>query len=423
MNIVHSRRLYIGTSAERASTIPPVDMKGVVFYDTDLDGEYYWDGSAWHAFGTGSGGGDVYGDPSVTDGHMAVFDVDGYHIKDGGAPGGGSIGYQTLTDGATISWNLSSGSAEVTLEGNRTLNNPTNLSAGVHYFLVVIQDGTGNRTLDYGNVYKFPGHTFPTLSTYLGFADILTFDCDGTYMIFTGITKNVTNVDPVLTYVTNQLMWLKSDVGTYSDNGTTPCIDTDPIYYWEDQSGNANHAIQATATNRPTFRTDILNGKPAIEFNGTDNQFVVTAMNGGDNVSFFIVIIPADTSPVGLIDTTAGTTPPIRNDPAGTWDWYYESPATVIGLTNMNPVILEFVHSQSSGRTVKYYKNGNLISTNTNATETATAWGDPRIGSNNDGSEGWYNGKIMEFLIYSESISDLHGLDVITYLKARWGIS
>jgi hypothetical protein len=39
----------------------------------------------------GSGGGDVFGSASVTDGHLAVFDTDGYHIKDGGAvPGGGS---------------------------------------------------------------------------------------------------------------------------------------------------------------------------------------------------------------------------------------------------------------------------------------------------------------------------------------------
>jgi len=38
---------------------------------------------------TGSMGG-VFGNPSVTDGHLAVFDVDGYHIKDGGAPTGTS---------------------------------------------------------------------------------------------------------------------------------------------------------------------------------------------------------------------------------------------------------------------------------------------------------------------------------------------
>jgi hypothetical protein len=36
-----------------------------------------------------TGVGDVLGNASVTDGHLAVFDGDGYHIKDGGAPGAG----------------------------------------------------------------------------------------------------------------------------------------------------------------------------------------------------------------------------------------------------------------------------------------------------------------------------------------------
>ena len=41
--------------------------------------------------GTPAGGGDVLGSTSVADGHLAVFDMDGYHIKDGGAvPAGGS---------------------------------------------------------------------------------------------------------------------------------------------------------------------------------------------------------------------------------------------------------------------------------------------------------------------------------------------
>jgi hypothetical protein len=40
--------------------------------------------------GGGGGGGDVYGDAAATDEHLAVFDMDGYHIKDGGAVPTGS---------------------------------------------------------------------------------------------------------------------------------------------------------------------------------------------------------------------------------------------------------------------------------------------------------------------------------------------
>lgn len=54
---------------------------------------------------------------------------------------------QTLTDGTTVSWDMSLGTtAKVTLGGNRTLS-VSNAVAGEEYFLTVIQDGTGSRTL------------------------------------------------------------------------------------------------------------------------------------------------------------------------------------------------------------------------------------------------------------------------------------
>lgn len=89
---------------------------------------------------------------------------------------------QTLTDGSSIAWNLSAGGlATVTLSGNRTLANPTNIAAGI-YMLKVIQDGTGSRTLAYGTSYKFAGGVVPILSSAAAAYDILTFFCDGTNM-------------------------------------------------------------------------------------------------------------------------------------------------------------------------------------------------------------------------------------------------
>ena len=90
---------------------------------------------------------------------------------------------QSLTDGASISWNLASQqNAHVTLGGNRALANPTNLKNGGTYILRVVQDATGSRTLSYGSVYKWPGGVAPTLSTAANAIDILTFVSDGTNM-------------------------------------------------------------------------------------------------------------------------------------------------------------------------------------------------------------------------------------------------
>lgn len=89
----------------------------------------------------------------------------------------------TLTDGANISWNLNTQQVgQVTLGGNRTLDNPTNQVAGGHYTIIIKQDGSGNRTLAYGSAYKFPGGVDPTLSTGISAVDVMTCVSDGTNM-------------------------------------------------------------------------------------------------------------------------------------------------------------------------------------------------------------------------------------------------
>jgi len=71
-----------------------------------------------------------------------------------------------LTDGATITPDFSvTNNYSVTLAGNRTLANPTNITAGQSGSIFVSQDATGSRTLAYGTYWDFAGGTAPTLST------------------------------------------------------------------------------------------------------------------------------------------------------------------------------------------------------------------------------------------------------------------
>jgi hypothetical protein len=71
-----------------------------------------------------------------------------------------------LTDGATITPDFAvANNFSVTLGGNRTLANPSNLTAGQSGSIFIAQDGTGSRTLAYGSQYDFIGGTAPTLST------------------------------------------------------------------------------------------------------------------------------------------------------------------------------------------------------------------------------------------------------------------
>lgn len=86
----------------------------------------------------------------------------------------------TLTDAASISVDASAGNTfEVTLGGNRTLANPTNLEAGTYTFIIK-QDATGSRTLAFGTKYKFKKNSNKTVSTAINAIDIISCVSDGT---------------------------------------------------------------------------------------------------------------------------------------------------------------------------------------------------------------------------------------------------
>ncbi len=88
-----------------------------------------------------------------------------------------------LTDAVNISWDADiAQTCSVTLGGNRTLDNPTNLKAGATYILRIVQDGAGNRALSYGSAYKWYLGVEPILTLAGLSVDILSFYCDGTNM-------------------------------------------------------------------------------------------------------------------------------------------------------------------------------------------------------------------------------------------------
>jgi hypothetical protein len=99
----------------------------------------------------------------------------------------------TLTDGATITWDSSVAQvAKVTLGGNRTLSAPTNGATGQFISLLVIQDGTGSRTLTWNSAYEFASDTAPTLTTTASLGDLFTFRYNGTKWLETGRNLKLT---------------------------------------------------------------------------------------------------------------------------------------------------------------------------------------------------------------------------------------
>jgi hypothetical protein len=88
----------------------------------------------------------------------------------------------TLTDGATITWDvIDSPVAKVTLAGNRTLSAPSGTTpiSGQFVSLLIIQDGTGGRTITWNAAYEFAADTAPTLTATASLGDLFTFRYNG----------------------------------------------------------------------------------------------------------------------------------------------------------------------------------------------------------------------------------------------------
>jgi len=80
-------------------------------------------------------------------------------------------------------------------------------------------------------------------------------------------------VAPSAPDLANLKVWLKADAGTFQDSlfATPASANNDPVGGWQDQSGNGNHVIQATAGKRPLLKTAAQNGLPTITFDGVDD--------------------------------------------------------------------------------------------------------------------------------------------------------
>jgi hypothetical protein len=111
------------------------------------------------------------------------------------------------------------------------------------------------------------------------------------------------------TQLSGCLLWLAAD-------RITGLLDGAAVASWPDLSGNANHAAQATAGNKPTYKTNIVNGYPVVRFAAASAKFLnLTAPIAGQVFTCFAVIKP----------TAFGGSSPILSGDTGAFQFRYSS--------------------------------------------------------------------------------------------------
>lgn len=200
-------------------------------------------------------------------------------------------------------------------------------------------------------------------------------------------------------------LWLKADALALNDN--------DAVASWTDSSGLGNHAVQATEAAKPTYKTAIVNGKPVLRFDGTDDFMAAPAITAASGMTCFCVGKVTLATNFGMFFVLNGAAFELRqNSTLGTAQLFAGA-----GTVNGTDALGWHVYSFSSN-------GSNLSQLWTDGTSNGTRADGPVCGTPAIGARLAavlpMNGDIAECLLYDSSLSVANRQSIEAYLKAKY---
>lgn len=221
--------------------------------------------------------------------------------------------------------------------------------------------------------------------------------------------------------VTGLTVWYKAD-GTLWQNSarSTPATaDGDPVGAWDDASAGANHATQATAGSRPVLKTNQLNGRPSIRFDGVDDRLVKASVLAAQPVTILAVVKnPAFAgASENFIGSAAGAS--AFTSTAGKAGVFGGS--SLIGATTV-PTATAFIFAGYwNGASSKLYLNGGAA--DASGAAGATAFNGIVLGDYAAAGGGPFSGDLFEVLGWPSALSLTDLNNVGNYLASRWALT
>lgn len=232
------------------------------------------------------------------------------------------------------------------------------------------------------------------------------------------------------TFVSGLALWLDASQLSGLNDG-------DAMSSWTDMSGNSRHAT-GTTTQRPTYKTGIVNGKAVARFNGSSNGLVTGNVDftGTSAVTVFCVascISGSDRAMVELTTSTAAVTngfvlfrqttsnKPVAFIRGDVGNSVATHDVAMSGTSTFRLVSAKFDKSLSTNEAVVWV-NGGWSSTISNSNNTNAFANAPiYIGSRAQSSLFW-SGDIAEVLIYNRALTATERLQVQGYLNDKYAL-
>lgn len=250
--------------------------------------------------------------------------------------------------------------------------------------------------------------------------------------------QSLTRAAPV-SGISNLLLWyetsldesfISSEVSDASSSGSA-------ISSWNDinpQSSTKNNATQSTSTAQPKYYPNVLNGLPAITFDGTSDfmPFDGAALAGSDYTVFIVTQRKSTSSSAAPRTLISGTTEALNsaliisyvNTDNTLLFSHYTNDLNITVPTYAGPIptMHTFRFSKTAGK--QYWSNGGVTADFSASGQTTAliSFTGAQIGRwfnyNN-----FYNGDIFEIIIFSKALSSADRQSVESYLSKKYSIT
>ena len=220
-------------------------------------------------------------------------------------------------------------------------------------------------------------------------------------------------------------LWLSADSGAYNDAGTTLATNGQSVQQWNDRSSNSQNSSQASSGLRPLFVSSVVNGRPVIRFDGSDDFLSLGQSLTGSTQTFFIV--------ARNNDLTNGSVLLGNNSVSGNRYLFFQLPATglpglryahfdpdVAHSPTITGSVFAIVSAIQNGTSATAYTNG-TAGTTTNTMSTAD--------TNVLDSIGRYttliymmDGDIAEIIYYDVAVSNTDRILIENYLNTKYAV-
>lgn len=228
----------------------------------------------------------------------------------------------------------------------------------------------------------------------------------------------------------NLVLWLKADQGVTTSGSS--------VTNWADQSGYGNDASQGSGSLQPLFQASAINGQPAIQFDGSNDELTIpddNSLDASTGLTMFIVFNAdvIDGSPDGLISKRNSSSSQeayslflyqnnyMYLDIDDSDERFNNGSAYSAGTTYITGVT--FDGSLGSNQS-KIFTNGSQDVANTESESSIGNYSsDITIASLNVGYGNHVDGYIAEIIIYDRTLDDVEKYQVEDYLANKYGVT